>query len=98
MQLLGYSFANASHTALNPRQGAPKLVGGAPSVPSCSRVSSLQVKDVVKMPNGKFYSCTLSDGTQTMKGRLVASVSGVSCYSRCSHDHHYIACLQQFKT
>jgi hypothetical protein len=35
-----------------------------------------QVRDVVKLPNGKFYSCTLTDGSQTMKGRLVATVSG----------------------
>jgi hypothetical protein len=34
-----------------------------------------QVRDVVKLPNGKFYSCTLTDGSQTMKGRLVATVS-----------------------
>ncbi|WIA41863.1 hypothetical protein OEZ86_009188 [Tetradesmus obliquus] len=36
---------------------------------------NLRVRDVVKLPNGKFYSCTLTDGTQTMKGRLVAAVN-----------------------
>jgi hypothetical protein len=62
-------------------------------------LSWLQVRDVEKLPNGRFYSCTVTDGFQTMKGRLVAAVSTMldvilpACYWPLSTSYSMVCIL-----